>query len=231
MCVQLHTHLVNEFKHLNNDICKYACKIASDFDEKQITPAIIHQMNQFATSESSKTIKLFNLPQSTLDVIFKIYSQNKSDKNLAMSSINILLLQKYYSEERLTTLFEHMNELVQEDLSNVTFFLDSILHNENHYCSILPDELNKFFENLFNKINSLLIENDDRTNFIDISFLLKKLDCLTLKNETLSPQTNMTIDEFQKVKENLNKTVDSMTELTKKKFAHDPKSVAKKLSK
>jgi hypothetical protein len=231
MCVQLHTHLVNEFKHLNNDICKFVSRIASDFDEKQITPAIIHQMNQFATSESNKTIKHFNLSQSTLDVIFKIYSQNKSDKNLAISSINLLLLQKYYSEERLTTLFEHINQLVKEDLLNVTFFLNSILHNENHYCSILPDELNKFFENLFNKINTLLIEDDDATNFTDISFLLKKLDCLTLKKQTLSPKTNMAIRDFQKVKENLNKTVHSITELTKKKFAYDPKSVAKKLSK
>jgi len=223
-CCRLDAFLPTEFRFIHNQLCNIASKIAANFDKNQITPRVLFQINQFISREK-KNNEHFKLPQNSLDEIYKIYNEAKTMSNLITirhsenndtikSCMNILFAQQYYSEERLIKLFEHLNQLVEEDVNNVGLFLNTILKYENFYASNLPDELSLFFRKLFVKIKQSTVEDE---SFIDynLSDMLMKLNKVSNK-DSLDLFDPMSTVEFEKLKENLNKTVDSMIDLNEK---------------
>jgi hypothetical protein len=184
-------------------------------------------MNGITNSE--KTIKnntpIFKLEQNTLDIIYKIYAETtsindetQSKNEILISCINLLLAHQYYSEERLKKLFEHVNDLVEKDVNNVNFFFNSILKNENFYESTLPDETSKFFGLFFNKVKSLLVNNE---TFADLPSGLSNLLVRLIRKFNSNPlnrsgSTNafepITVDEYNIFKKKFKNIVDSIVE-------------------
>ena len=181
-------------------------------------------MNEITLGEKTiiKNTPLFKLEQNTLDIIYSIYAETASlsdaempNKNdLLIPCMNLLLAHKYYSEERLKKLFEHANELMAKNINNVNFFLYSILKNETFYESTLPDETSKFLGSFFNKVKSLLVNNE---TFADVPAylanslvrLVRKFTC-SPSNNSIDPFEPITVDEFNMFKKKFNNIVDSI---------------------
>ena len=184
-----------------------ASKCVLNIDQNEISSSL-EQIN-ILTNADFGTIRNFTLNQSILDGVYKEYEKaanNTSPKLIA--SLNILLAHQYYSEERLTNLIARLDDLVQSDINNASFFLNSIIKNEKFYQSTVPDDISLFLKKLFEKIKNTLINYDFNSNNI---FILIKLINMLQKLYKLSNKDcflPLTAREFHKLTENLKQNVE-----------------------